>query len=804
MGILRQKSPSIVIEKNPAHCVSSPASPEKSSFSSSSSHLVLPSDSRRRSVTTAHSNSSSSSVKSALTDISSTSRTPQASFSGTVASKPHDVHTLSQRAVSPGPTQAGYAKASAQPPNHAEVHSSKMGPPIKKVIVDTSTNASVKPQFQRPPSASPPPPPPSHISPANLGNSSAAPLESPKSGGFGSKFKKALGLGRSKRVGSMPQATTGKRLFSDMKSERSFSLSSNLLHKDNSDTKSVFSVRSNASSASIIALKKVGSSIAKGFTRNKAPKTEFSRPLSMAMSVENESMTGSTADPLVSHIVAEAEIDHSPVKHDRDISIASNKKNDSLTSNNSGISHVSVSDMSATSVSSTSIGGNDNGKKTSRDASTFSESLRAKYPDISTEGETQDASMSDMDIPLISEGENLAQGDTIFPKSLDLLTVENIRSTIERSKSLERRRSRRSAHREEVLADEVVPNATTVHVSEPASIDPSPDVPAPKSILKSSAASIRSTNSNRSYEPNDEDMEPEVSHTSSLTAADLDLKNLVTIEQDGLMQLDFEMSQLDLCGEMDIDNDSRPIEDIINANQVPLASVNSTQSSSPPEVTSDTTSVVTLTPPLSKVTSNEEIEFASSSEKLDQMPRIVIEDEEPAVVMQPIQEDESTPSPEQRPLQGQKTPRSQQIQYFEQPPKKEKTRRQKDHPQYHYHPIYSQRMSRYNVPHHSRTPSFASSSSSGGRYNSPPPRSSTDGEESLKTPVSQNKNSNVSFSSRIVIYDTYGRGDYDRRPDLATCNRITPILAQQIKDELNTFKMEMDIHDESRRYTHFF
>lgn len=791
-----------MIEKRSSHYASSPASPEKSTFNSGSSQLVLPSDSRRKSVTTAHSNSSSSSVRSALTDISTAPRTPQTSYSGTFGSVKHEVNTPLLRAASPGPTQAGYAKASAQPQNHGEVHSSKMGPPIKKVNASISTSAPVKSQVQRPPSASPPPPP-SHISPANLGTHSA-PLESPKSGGFGSKFKKAFGLGRSKRVDSAPTVNTGKRLFSDMKSERSFSLSSNFLHKDNSDSKSVFSVRSNASSASIIALKKVGSSIAKGFTRNKAAKTEYSRPPSMAMSAENESMAGTAAHPLVSHIVAEVEIDRSAVKHNRDTSITSNKKNDSLTSNNSGISHVSASDMSATSVSSTSIGGNDNGKKTARDAATSVESLRANYPGISTEMETQDASMSDMDVPLATEGENLAQGDTIFPKSLDLLTVENIRSTIERSKSLERRRSRRSAHREEVLADEVVPNATTIHVSEPASIDPSPDVPAPKSILKSSAASIRSTASNRSYEPNDEDMRQEASHTSSLTAADLDLKNLVTIEQDGLMQLDFEMSQLDLSGEMGISNDDISLERNHNDNPTSLTAPNSVKIDSPPEVTSDTTSVATLTPPLSKVTSNEEFEIETSVDKGDEVPCIVVENEDTAIAMQPIQEDESTPSPEQRPLQGQKTPRSQQIQYFEQPPKKEKTRRQKDHPQYHYHPIYSQRMSRYSASHHSRTPSFASSSSSGGRYNSPPPRSSTDGEESLKTPVSQSKNSSVSFSSRIVIYDTYGRGDYDRRPDLATCNRITPILAQQIKDELNTFKMEMDIHDESRRYTHFF
>ncbi|RCK60867.1 hypothetical protein Cantr_08316 [Candida viswanathii] len=62
----------------------------------------------------------------------------------------------------------------------------------------------------------------------------------------------------------------------------------------------------------------------------------------------------------------------------------------------------------------------------------------------------------------------------------------------------------------------------------------------------------------------------------------------------------------------------------------------------------------------------------------------------------------------------------------------------------------------------------------------------------------------VRFSSRIILYDTYNEEEYDRHPDTATCNQLTPMLAQQIKEELNTFKGEMDIHVESRCYTHFF
>ncbi|KAL9116228.1 MAG: hypothetical protein Q9227_000599 [Pyrenula ochraceoflavens] len=55
------------------------------------------------------------------------------------------------------------------------------------------------------------------------------------------------------------------------------------------------------------------------------------------------------------------------------------------------------------------------------------------------------------------------------------------------------------------------------------------------------------------------------------------------------------------------------------------------------------------------------------------------------------------------------------------------------------------------------------------------------------TPSSANRN--ISFSPRIQFHDTWPSGEYDRRGEIATCNRLTPMLAQQIKEELNTFKM---------------
>ncbi|KAL2156031.1 hypothetical protein VTH82DRAFT_775 [Thermothelomyces myriococcoides] len=62
----------------------------------------------------------------------------------------------------------------------------------------------------------------------------------------------------------------------------------------------------------------------------------------------------------------------------------------------------------------------------------------------------------------------------------------------------------------------------------------------------------------------------------------------------------------------------------------------------------------------------------------------------------------------------------------------------------------------------------------------------------------------TTFSPRIVFFETWPSQEYDRRGDIATCNRLTPMLAQQIKEELNSFKMEMEVHENSKIYTHFF
>lgn len=70
--------------------------------------------------------------------------------------------------------------------------------------------------------------------------------------------------------------------------------------------------------------------------------------------------------------------------------------------------------------------------------------------------------------------------------------------------------------------------------------------------------------------------------------------------------------------------------------------------------------------------------------------------------------------------------------------------------------------------------------------------------------IISNPGSMVKFSSRIVIYDTYDCTDYDRRAEISTCNRLNPTLARQIREELNSFKMEMEVHESSRAFTHFY
>ncbi|QRV76903.1 chromosome segregation protein spc25 [Ceratobasidium sp. AG-Ba] len=67
------------------------------------------------------------------------------------------------------------------------------------------------------------------------------------------------------------------------------------------------------------------------------------------------------------------------------------------------------------------------------------------------------------------------------------------------------------------------------------------------------------------------------------------------------------------------------------------------------------------------------------------------------------------------------------------------------------------------------------------------------------------KSRRLTFATNLSVYDTFPPSTYDRRSEPATCNRLTPALAQRIKEELNSYKMEeMEVHASSRVHTHFF
>jgi hypothetical protein len=62
------------------------------------------------------------------------------------------------------------------------------------------------------------------------------------------------------------------------------------------------------------------------------------------------------------------------------------------------------------------------------------------------------------------------------------------------------------------------------------------------------------------------------------------------------------------------------------------------------------------------------------------------------------------------------------------------------------------------------------------------------------------------FANNLSVYDTFSSAVYDRRSEPATWSRLTPALAQRIKEELNSYKMEeMEVHACSRmQYVSYF
>ncbi|ORE12989.1 hypothetical protein BCV71DRAFT_230077 [Rhizopus microsporus] len=76
----------------------------------------------------------------------------------------------------------------------------------------------------------------------------------------------------------------------------------------------------------------------------------------------------------------------------------------------------------------------------------------------------------------------------------------------------------------------------------------------------------------------------------------------------------------------------------------------------------------------------------------------------------------------------------------------------------------------------------------------------------LPLPASSTACSKVSFSSTVIVHETFSSAEYDRQSDNTyTCQNLTPELALDIKKELNDHKLNnMHVHPQSRQFTHFF
>ena len=76
----------------------------------------------------------------------------------------------------------------------------------------------------------------------------------------------------------------------------------------------------------------------------------------------------------------------------------------------------------------------------------------------------------------------------------------------------------------------------------------------------------------------------------------------------------------------------------------------------------------------------------------------------------------------------------------------------------------------------------------------------------VKNKPTKKSTPSVRFVKVVSIKETFSKTDYDRGSDPdAVCIRLTPAMAQSIKEELNAYKLhEMQVHECSRVHTHFF
>ncbi|KAI9264728.1 hypothetical protein BY458DRAFT_513788 [Sporodiniella umbellata] len=77
---------------------------------------------------------------------------------------------------------------------------------------------------------------------------------------------------------------------------------------------------------------------------------------------------------------------------------------------------------------------------------------------------------------------------------------------------------------------------------------------------------------------------------------------------------------------------------------------------------------------------------------------------------------------------------------------------------------------------------------------------------SSSSSLHQNDKRKIQFYATVQVHETYSSTEYDRRCDSnATCQKLTPVVAMKIKQELNEYKLsDMEVHVDSRQYTHFF
>ncbi|CEP11637.1 hypothetical protein [Parasitella parasitica] len=88
----------------------------------------------------------------------------------------------------------------------------------------------------------------------------------------------------------------------------------------------------------------------------------------------------------------------------------------------------------------------------------------------------------------------------------------------------------------------------------------------------------------------------------------------------------------------------------------------------------------------------------------------------------------------------------------------------------------------------------------------PSPASSTVSTTTCSSSTTASSKKSLSFNPIIKMHETFSPQEYDRRCDTsATCQKLTPVLALKIKEELNHFKLnDMFVHIDSRQNTHFF